>query len=308
MSNQCLGLGAPGRNTTGGTDIPHVVKRSGAKFREEFILRPDRVQMAPVNVISVAVVASDPLTRDGALARLSSHRELDVRAWQAGCETSVLLVLATTITAPLLCQIEDVQKDGPSHAPKLVVVADEFSAEQVFRMIKLGLTGLLYRSQSTFDCIVETIRLSAEGRLRLPERVQRYLVGRIKSTPTAEPDTPCAAALAEREVAVLRLLADGLSTHQVAVQLNYCERTIKNIVHDIVTRLNAPQPHACRRTCAARGPHLIDGRRPTYVRPGRSQASGVTCTVAIMYSNIHMPRMERRCKVHANGWWSRPRC
>lgn len=165
MSNQCLGLGAPGRNTTGGTDIPHVVKRSGAKFREEFILRPDRVQMAPVNVISVAVVASDPLTRDGALARLSSHRELDVRAWQAGCETSVLLVLATTITAPLLCQIEDVQKDGPSHAPKLVVVADEFSAEQVFRMIKLGLTGLLYRSQSTFDCIVETIRLSAEGRL-----------------------------------------------------------------------------------------------------------------------------------------------
>lgn len=99
-----------------GTDIPHVVKRSGAKFREEFILRPDRVQMAPVNVISVAVVASDPLTRDGALARLSSHRELDVRAWQAGCETSVLLVLATTITAPLLCQIEDVQKDGPSHA------------------------------------------------------------------------------------------------------------------------------------------------------------------------------------------------
>lgn len=206
--------GAPGRNTTGGTDIPHVVKRSGAKFREEFILRPDRVQMAPVNVISVAVVASDPLTRDGALARLSSHRELDVRAWQAGCETSVLLVLATTITAPLLCQIEDVQKDGPSHAPKLVVVADEFSAEQVFRMIKLGLTGLLYRSQSTFDCIVETIRLSAEGRLRLPERVQRYLVGRIKSTPTAEPDTPCAAALAEREVAVLRLLADGLSTHR----------------------------------------------------------------------------------------------
>lgn len=103
LSNQCLGLGAPGRNTTGGTDIPHVVKRSGAKFREEFILRPDRVQMAPVNVISVAVVASDPLTRDGALARLSSHRELDVRAWQAGCETSVLLVLATTITAPLLC-------------------------------------------------------------------------------------------------------------------------------------------------------------------------------------------------------------
>lgn len=233
------------------------------------------------------MVASDPLTRDGALARLSSHRELDVRAWQAGCETSVLLVLATTITAPLLCQIEDVQKDGPSHAPKLVVVADEFSAEQVFRMIKLGLTGLLYRSQSTFDCIVETIRLSAEGRLRLPERVQRYLVGRIKSTPTAEPDTPCAAALAEREVAVLRLLAE-LHRHLA------CARN--------------PQPHACRRTCAARGPHLIDGRRPTYVRPGRSQASGVTCTVAIMYSNIHMPRMERRCKVHANGWWSRPRC
>ncbi|OSC42138.1 helix-turn-helix transcriptional regulator [Mycobacterium decipiens] len=215
-----------------------MVQRSEAISREEFTFSGDRTRTAPRNVTSVAVVASDPLTREGALARLSSCRELDVRAWEAGCQASVLLVLATTITAPLLAHIEDVSKDVPGNPPKLVVVADEFSPEQVFRLIDLELTGLLYRTRSTFECIVETIVMSAEGRLRLPERVQRYLVGRVKSIEASDSDAAGRACLAEREVEVLRLLSDGLSTREVAMKLSYSERTIKHIIHDVVTRLN----------------------------------------------------------------------
>ncbi|WP_191498025.1 response regulator transcription factor [Mycobacterium simulans] len=193
--------------------------------------------MAPMTVTPVALLASDPLTEEGALARFSNYRELDVRSWSAGCEATVLLVLATTITEKLLSKIDDVQRVIPGNPPKLVVVADEFSAEQVFRMIDLELTGLLDRGQTTFDSIVETIRLSAEGRLRLPERVQRDLVGRLRSIGTAQPAAGDTACLAERAVEVLRLLSDGLSTCEVAMKLNYSERTIKNIVHDVVTRL-----------------------------------------------------------------------
>jgi DNA-binding NarL/FixJ family response regulator len=42
---------------------------------------------------------------------------------------------------------------------------------------------------------------------------------------------------APREVDVLRLLADGASTRDIAERMNYSERTVKNIVHGIMVKL-----------------------------------------------------------------------
>ena len=43
--------------------------------------------------------------------------------------------------------------------------------------------------------------------------------------------------LTERETAVLRLLAQGHDTAEVGRQLFYSERTVKNIIHDVTSRL-----------------------------------------------------------------------
>ena len=42
--------------------------------------------------------------------------------------------------------------------------------------------------------------------------------------------------LTEREVRVLRLVADGHNTAEIASQLSYSERTIKNVIQDVITR------------------------------------------------------------------------
>jgi DNA-binding NarL/FixJ family response regulator len=44
--------------------------------------------------------------------------------------------------------------------------------------------------------------------------------------------------LAGREVSVLRLLAEGESTREIAENLSYSERTVKNIVHDLLMKLD----------------------------------------------------------------------
>jgi DNA-binding NarL/FixJ family response regulator len=44
--------------------------------------------------------------------------------------------------------------------------------------------------------------------------------------------------LTRREVDVLRLLAEGGSTRDIAQRLSYSERTVKNIVHDVLGKLN----------------------------------------------------------------------
>jgi DNA-binding NarL/FixJ family response regulator len=54
-----------------------------------------------------------------------------------------------------------------------------------------------------------------------------------------EPRTRTSSRLTRREEQVLTLLADGYSTREVALELSYSERTVKNILHDVVTKLNA---------------------------------------------------------------------
>ena len=44
--------------------------------------------------------------------------------------------------------------------------------------------------------------------------------------------------LTDREIKVLKLLADGQDTAEVGRRLFYSERTVKNIVHDVTSRLN----------------------------------------------------------------------
>jgi DNA-binding NarL/FixJ family response regulator len=42
----------------------------------------------------------------------------------------------------------------------------------------------------------------------------------------------------EREIEVLRLLAEGYDTAEVADRLAYSERTVKNVLHDVTSRFN----------------------------------------------------------------------
>jgi DNA-binding NarL/FixJ family response regulator len=43
--------------------------------------------------------------------------------------------------------------------------------------------------------------------------------------------------LTDRETQVLRLVADGCDTAEIARRLCYSERTVKNCLHDVTTRL-----------------------------------------------------------------------
>jgi len=43
--------------------------------------------------------------------------------------------------------------------------------------------------------------------------------------------------LTPRETEVLRLVADGHDTSEIAAKLSYSERTVKNVLHDLNTRL-----------------------------------------------------------------------
>ena len=61
-------------------------------------------------------------------------------------------------------------------------------------------------------------------------------VGRLKRQ-VLDPRGIALSGLSEREAAVLRLVSEGLETSEIARRLSYSERTIKNVIHDVTTRL-----------------------------------------------------------------------
>ena len=52
-------------------------------------------------------------------------------------------------------------------------------------------------------------------------------------------EQPVPVVLTDRETQVLSLIADGHLTREIAELLCYSERTVKNVLHDVVTKLNA---------------------------------------------------------------------
>ena len=53
------------------------------------------------------------------------------------------------------------------------------------------------------------------------------------------PSVRSAQALTARERRVLSLIAEGRQTREVARELSYSERTVKNVLHDAATKLHA---------------------------------------------------------------------
>ena len=83
-----------------------------------------------------------------------------------------------------------------------------------------------------------------------------------------------ASGLTSRETEVFRMVADGMDTADIARELSYSERTVKNIVHAVTTRLQLRNRVARGRLRAARRAHLSGRAQP--------DASAAGCAVAAM--------------------------
>jgi DNA-binding NarL/FixJ family response regulator len=115
----------------------------------------------------------------------------------------------------------------------VLVCASDCGEEAVLLAMQAGAVGFLRKESLTADSLGAAVRAAASG----SGVVTPDLLDRLVSAVPAE-ERP-AARLTDREQRVLALIADGHPTREVAQQLCYSERTVKNVLHDVVTKLNA---------------------------------------------------------------------
>ena len=114
----------------------------------------------------------------------------------------------------------------------LVTIAGSAEDELLVEAIEAGVTGALLRSDANPTTFLHTLRSAAAGNGSLPTAVLGRLLSRPRSGSRGAGD------LTDRELGVLRLLSTGESTRQIAEELCYSEKTVKNIVHDVLVRMN----------------------------------------------------------------------
>jgi DNA-binding NarL/FixJ family response regulator len=189
--------------------------------------------------IAVAVLAYDQVTRDAVVPSLERGFDLRLVGAEAAEAADVLLVLVNRATDALFAELAAISARAESSAQCVVLVSDPLSERHVGKAIECGVVSMLSRRQATAALIRRAIVAGHGGRAQLPDSVVRWLVDEARmfrqQMLASNPMHP--GGLSEREVNVLRLLADGQDTAYIAEQLNYSPRTIKKIIQDLLTRL-----------------------------------------------------------------------
>jgi DNA-binding NarL/FixJ family response regulator len=116
---------------------------------------------------------------------------------------------------------------------RLVVTVRDATEQAVREMVDAGVSAILPHRTLTADTLVTSLRSVVAGNVALPADMLARLLLHVTQTSHLGPG-----GLNPRERSVLRLLADGMDTRGIAEDLRFSERTVKNVVHDVLTKLN----------------------------------------------------------------------
>lgn len=184
----------------------------------------------------VFVHADDPVTQAGLEYLLRLRPELFVVPTREIDSASVAVLGTDQLDEAATRTVSGIQRDG---CPRVAVVAAVLDDDAIVAAGNAGVLGLLRRGESTPERLAATVRLVAAGRASVPEDLLAgllELVGRGSRSDTRDQQSG-GVALSEREQDVIRLLADGCDTTEIASNLCYSERTVKGVIHEFTSRL-----------------------------------------------------------------------
>jgi DNA-binding NarL/FixJ family response regulator len=130
------------------------------------------------------------------------------------------------------------ETDPGRSGPAVVVVVGDCEEAEIVEAVAAGISGLLRRSDASPSQLAVAVQAAAAGQGCLPpDMLGRLFDQVVRLRDTASGAVSPVAGLDERELTVLRLVADGFDTRQIADSLAYSERTIKGILQEVTRRL-----------------------------------------------------------------------
>ncbi len=130
-----------------------------------------------------------------------------------------------------LTAIREIKEADP--AARILVLTSFAEDDKVFPAIKGGASGYLLKDSSPLE-LLNAIRAVHRGEVSLHPTIARKVIHELNQSSALPPTTD---PLTEREVDVLRLVAQGLSNEAIAERLTLSERTVRTHVTNILSKL-----------------------------------------------------------------------
>ena len=190
--------------------------------------------MSPIRIL---IVDDHPVVRDGLRGMLSRDPDFDVvgeaedgRGALAAAETLGPDVILMDLRMPGMGGAAAIRELGERGLPGRVLVLTTYDTDSdVVPALEAGATGYLLKD-SPREELVRAIRAAARGEAVLAPSVATRLVSQLRA--------PAHDTLSERELEVLRLIAQGETNRGAAARLFISEATVKTHLLHIYAKLD----------------------------------------------------------------------
>jgi DNA-binding NarL/FixJ family response regulator len=198
----------------------------------------------PGEPIRVAVVDDQELFRRGLTMLLSVEDDIEV-VGEAGDGVAATELAATAVPDVVLMDVRMPKRSGieacvsikdvaPSAKIIMLTVSDEEA--DLYDAVKNGASGYLLKD-SSIDEVAQAIRVVAEGQSLISPSMAVKLLDEFKQMTRSERQQVPTPRLTDRELEVLKLVAQGLNNREIAKRLFISENTVKNHVRNILEKL-----------------------------------------------------------------------
>jgi DNA-binding NarL/FixJ family response regulator len=194
--------------------------------------------------VRVVVVDDHDLFRTG-LKTLLEEQGVDVVGEAPNGQTAIRLVselapdvVVMDLNMPGLTGVETTRAlAGVAPLTRVVVLTISADDEDVMNAVMAGACGYLLKDSSIQDLIVG-IRAAAAGESLISPQIAAKLLRRLRSQSSSEEAAETIRAeLSDREIEVLKLIANGNDNAQIARELFISPKTVKNHISNILMKL-----------------------------------------------------------------------
>ncbi len=194
--------------------------------------------------IRVVVVDDQELFRRGLTMLLGVEDDIEV-VGEAGDGVEATELISRSVPDVILMDVRMPKRSGieacvaikeiaPTARIIMLTVSDEEA--DLYEAVKNGASGYLLKD-SSIDEVAQAIRVVADGQSLISPSMAVKLLDEFKQMSRSDRQQVPPPRLTERELEVLKLVAQGLNNREIAKRLFISENTVKNHVRNILEKL-----------------------------------------------------------------------